>query len=44
MKKQVEYLNGIYGKHMGNSKGRKEQGAWHKAVQERLRAWGIKKE
>jgi len=38
IKKQIEYLNGIYGGDMGNSKGRKAQGAWHKADWEGLRA------
>jgi len=33
-----------YGRDMGNSKGRKAQGSWHKADWERQRAWGKKKE
>jgi len=44
MKKQIEYLNEIYGGDMGNSKRRKAQGARHKADWERLRTWGKKKE
>jgi len=35
MKKQIEYLNGIYGRGMGNPEGRKAQGAWRKADWER---------
>jgi len=44
VKKQIDYLTIYTGGYMGNSKGRKAQGAWHKADWERLRAWGKKKE
>jgi len=44
VKKQIEYLKGIYVGDVGNPEGRKAQGSYHKADWERLRVWGKKEE